>query len=90
MFDIFAYCDDVHCLIKPHDVLLFQTREERRWFGERFEQLHGEELTVDEKISIATLMLRAQVMFERHCPTYLQYEVSLKKNYRGLEETEYY
>ena len=40
---------------------LLQTREERRWFGERFEEIHGEELTVEEKIGIATLMLKAQV-----------------------------
>ena len=40
---------------------LLQTREERRWFGERFEEIHGEELTAEEKIGIATLMLKAQV-----------------------------
>ena len=41
--------------------LLFQTREERRWFADRFEKLHREEVSDNEKIAMATLMLKAQV-----------------------------
>ena len=45
---------------------LLQTREERRWFGERFEEIHREELTGEEKVGIATLMLKAQVNCGTH------------------------
>ena len=41
--------------------LVFQTREERRWFADRFERLHQEEVSDSEKVAMATLMLKAQV-----------------------------
>ncbi|KAK2191948.1 hypothetical protein NP493_42g09044 [Ridgeia piscesae] len=58
--DLVAQLEGVYCGTLSAQFQHLSTREERRWFGERFEEIHGEELTAEEKIGIATLMLKAQ------------------------------
>ena len=51
-------------LLKPPQPLMglfLQTTEEREWFATRYEELLNEELSNEEKSSLAKLMLKSQV-----------------------------
>ena len=41
--------------------MFLQTAEEREWFATRYEELLSEELSNEEKSSLAKLMLKSQV-----------------------------
>ncbi|KAI0220197.1 hypothetical protein LSAT2_028293 [Lamellibrachia satsuma] len=58
--DLVDQLEHIYCGTLAAQFQHISAREERLWFAERFEKLHEEELMVDEKISIATLMLKAQ------------------------------